>query len=121
MRSPDPLSAAGIAEALHSGRLAAECVREALDSGDVSARRLGAAQERYYRSQRRLGAMAGIRRVFDRLDDDGKRALVEACRRGFHDRRIDHFDGRSLFVQLLRSSPGLVGFIRYLVPSRKSP
>ncbi len=113
-RSADPLSAAGIAEAMDSGRLAAEVVVHALSNGGPSEATLAAAASQYFQAHPRLRAMAAIRRVFDRLDDGEKDSLVDACRGAFHDRRIDEMDPLGFFLRLLRTSPRLLTYARYL-------
>lgn len=115
-RSADPLSAAGIAEAMASAAAAAEELLAALEEGDLSAARLSRADERYRAAQPRLAVMARIRRIFDRLDDRGKSALASACRSAFHERRIDDMDPLRMFAALLRASPRLVGYAHHLMP-----
>jgi digeranylgeranylglycerophospholipid reductase len=116
-RVPDPLSAAGIAEGMHSGQIAAETLAEALSAGDLSAARLERAAQRYAAEHPVRGITARIRRIYDRLDDGQKGQLVRACRDAFDDRRIDRMDPLTVFVRLLRGSPGLVGYLRYLLPA----
>jgi digeranylgeranylglycerophospholipid reductase len=115
-RSADPLSAAGIAEAMASAAAAAERLACALAEDDLSAERLTQADRLYRDEHPRLAVMARIRRVFQRLDDRGKAALVSACRAAFHERRIDDMDPLKMFVALLRASPGLVGYAHHLLP-----
>ncbi len=115
LRAADPLSAAGIAEAMASARLAAETLATALAQGDLSARRLARAGQEYFRQHPRLAVMARIRRVFDRLDDQEKGQLVAACREAFHERRIDDMDAGSFFLRLLRASPRLLRHARHLL------
>jgi digeranylgeranylglycerophospholipid reductase len=117
----DPLSAAGIAEAMHSARFAARTLSAALHEGDLSARRLSRADRAYRRAHPRLRTMTAIRRVFDRLDDRGKIALVRACQAAFHERSIESLEPRAMFLQLLRAAPPLVGYARDLLFSRKQP
>jgi digeranylgeranylglycerophospholipid reductase len=119
--APDPLSAAGIAEAMHSARAAAATLGRALAADDLSAARLLLAERSYERGHPRLRAMAAIRRIFDRLDDRGKAALVRACRAAFHERDVSAVPPRTMFLQLLRAAPPLVGYARDLLLSRSEP
>jgi len=114
-RTADPLSAAGIAEAMDSGRRAAQTVTEALRDDDLSAARLGAAAVDFRSAHPRQRVMARIRRVFDRLGDRDKARLVEGCRKAFHDQRIDDIDPLQMFVRLLRLSPTLLPHARHLL------
>jgi flavin-dependent dehydrogenase len=115
-RSADPLSLAGIAEAMASASAAASVLAAALADGDLSAARLAAGDGQYRREHPRLLVMARIRRVFQRLDDRGKSALVKACRAAFHEARIDDMDPLKMFVALLRASPRLVGYAHHVFP-----
>jgi digeranylgeranylglycerophospholipid reductase len=115
-RSADPLSAAGIAEAMASAATAAAVLAAALADGDLSAARLATADRLYRQEHPRLAVMARIRRVFQRLDDRGKAALVMACRAAFHEARIDDMDPLKMFVALLRASPRLVGYAHHVLP-----
>lgn len=117
----DPLSAAGIAEAMQSARHAALVLGAALREGELSAARLQSADLAYRRAMPRLRSMAAIRRVFDRLDDRGKTALVRACRAAFHERNIEAMEPRTMFLQLLRAAPPLVGYARHLLFARTDP
>lgn len=114
-RTADPLSAAGIAEAMDSGERAAQTVTDALVEGDLSAERLSRAAEAYRDAHPRQRVMGRIRRVFDRLSDRDKARLVEGCRKAFHDQRIDDIDPLQMFLRLLRLSPTLLPHARHLL------
>jgi digeranylgeranylglycerophospholipid reductase len=115
-RSADPLSAAGIAEAMDSGRHAAIALAQALEAGDLAAARLERGARAFAAAHRGRKVTTAIRRIYDRLDDAQKSALVAACHDLFHDRRVDAVDPGRMFLDLLRHSPRLLGFARGLLP-----
>ncbi len=116
-RVSDPISGAGIANAIVSGRLAGEVAADAIRGGSVSRRSLAEYQRRLHRAcGRDIHIRARAREVYLKLTDDDLESIFDFTERTFGGKTLEDIQPYKIIVSLIKSSPRLLKLGRHLLP-----
>jgi digeranylgeranylglycerophospholipid reductase len=116
-RVTDPISGAGIGNAIASGTMAGRIASEALREGDVSARRLSAYEEEWERAiGKQMRLHARIREVFLKLTDGDFEILVEIGNRLVEERDVRKIDLYDILRVIITGNPRFLKIARHLLP-----
>jgi digeranylgeranylglycerophospholipid reductase len=107
-RLADPLSGGGIANAMDSGRVAAEVLDEALADGDLAARRLDGYERRFRKRHPETTFHFVLGKILSTTGDETLERIVPLLKRAWPDGRVTDFDAIRLGARFLRETPSLL-------------
>jgi len=115
-RVADPISGAGIINALASGTMAGQIAAAALREGDVSGRRLAAYQDEWERTiGKDIRFRARIRDVFLKLTDADFEAILDVGSKLFAKGDVRSIDPYQVVRAIITSSPRFLKIARHLL------
>ncbi len=115
-RFADPLSGAGIANALRSGRWAAKAIKEAFLEGDFSANSLSRYERRWKKGMgRELNFRYRAKEVFLKLSDRELDEVTHIVKEMFTGRVVGSIEVKRIVKGIIRSSPRLIRLAKHLI------
>jgi len=115
-RLTDPLSGAGIANALRSGTWAAEAIQVAFAKGDFSSNSLRVYEKRWKRGMgRELSFRYRAKEIFLQLSDRELNEVIGIVKGMFAGRSVESIEIKRLVKEIIRSSPRLLRLSRHLL------
>ncbi|MEW5701871.1 MAG: NAD(P)/FAD-dependent oxidoreductase [Candidatus Zixiibacteriota bacterium] len=112
----DSLTGAGIANALSSGRMAAEASIEYLADGRSDLRLLRRYPERWMAARgRQMRYFLWARQIFLRMTDADMDAAIRSLQGQYHQQTFTHIDPIETIKRALRARPALLRLARHLV------
>ncbi len=115
-RLADPLSGAGIANALRSGAWAAETIKEAFDRGDFSANSLRGYEKRWKKKiGRELYFRYRAKEIFLKLNDKELNEVTGIVKEMFAGRSVESIEVKRIVRGIIKTSPSLFKLAKHLI------
>lgn len=115
-RLTDPLSGAGISNALRSGAWAAETIKEAFGRGDFSANSLRGYEKKWKKGiGRELYFRYRAKEVFLKLTDKELNEVTGIAKEMFAGRSVKSIEVKKIVKGIVRSSPRLLRLAKHLI------